>query len=242
MKSKRILRGLSSYVKLKKLVGNILDAPGMGGNISVKLEDDSMLIKASGQDMKKETNLVTYLPGKDTFSVTDDFKFLWSDELKNPSMEWKMHRAIPARYIIHYHPIYAMPLLCDVNYVVGGNNLPYLNPGKELSDGIIELIGDDTRFSGIINLRNHGVIIAADCLVDIRRKYLDLKNNLMDADIEKFTPDDTVDPTNPDLWLFNKALKQLAWEQNISLRNMTKKDKHVLTNDVNEKYRLAQKD
>jgi hypothetical protein len=135
-----------------------------------------------------------------------------------------------------------MPLLCDVNYVVGGNNLPYLNPGKELSDGIIELIGDKTKFSGIINLRSHGIVIASDCLVDIRRKYLDLKNNLMDADIEKFTPDDTVDPTNPDLWLFNKALKQIAREQDIKLRHMTKKDKHVLTNDVNEKYRLAQKD
>jgi L-fuculose-phosphate aldolase len=242
VKSKEILKGLGGYVELKKLVGNILDAPGMGGNISVKLDDGSMLIKASGQDMKQHKNLVAYLPENDTFSVTDDFDFSWSAESKKPSMEWKMHKAIPAKYVLHYHPIYAMPLLCATDYEIGSNNLPYLNPGKELADGITELVGDKTEFSGIINLRNHGIVIASDCIIDVRRKYLDVKNHLMDSSIDTFTPDDVVDSTNPDLWLFNKVLKQLASEQDVKLRHMTKKDKHVLTNDVNEKYRLAQKE
>ncbi len=241
MKSKEILKGLGGYIELKKLVGNILDAPGMGGNISVKLDDGSMLIKASGQDMKQHTNLVSYLPENDTFKVTDDFDVSWSNESKKPSMEWKMHKAIPAKYVLHYHPIYAMTVLCATDYEIGGNNLPYLNPGKELADGVTNLIGYATKFAGTINLRNHGIIIASDCIIDVRRRYLDLKKNLMYTEIDTFTPDDVVDPTNPDLWLFNKALKQMANEQNVKLRSMTKKDKHILAEDVNEKYRLSQK-
>ncbi|EAH9201821.1 class II aldolase/adducin family protein, partial [Campylobacter coli] len=44
---------IKDYQELCKIFGNILDAPSKGGNISIK-NDEYFIIKASGEDLKKE--------------------------------------------------------------------------------------------------------------------------------------------------------------------------------------------
>jgi ribulose-5-phosphate 4-epimerase/fuculose-1-phosphate aldolase len=61
----------SDYLELQKIVGNLLDSPGAGGNISVKFKD-SILVKSSGaanDKMKKDgINYVTVF-GKENKNI-----------------------------------------------------------------------------------------------------------------------------------------------------------------------------
>jgi len=151
-----------------------------GGNISIKLNDEFMFIKASGYNMKdvrcvKGYSLVNY---KYIISNLNDNSIINDDTLndvirggmisdKTPSMETGFH-VLLKKYVIHTHPIYLTTLLClenakeiidllykdyDYEYV------EYINPGFSLYKSI-----NDNEMKNIYFLENHGLIVTDDNL------------------------------------------------------------------------------
>ncbi|EAJ5740749.1 class II aldolase/adducin family protein, partial [Campylobacter coli] len=77
---------IKDYQDLRKIFGNILDAPSKGGNISIK-NDKYFIIKASGEDLKKEHKISIFKNNVNSFSYYKDY----SVDIVKPSMEIKMH-------------------------------------------------------------------------------------------------------------------------------------------------------
>lgn len=225
---------LNDYVELCSLVGNILDAPGKGGNISVK-SGNSLIIKSSGQDMKKKDHLVTY---EDVSIRVSDFN---GALYRKPSMEYKFHEFIKSKYVVHYHPAYLLPYLCsNVEIVSPYDNIriPYATPGDDLYEAIKEKVLSSFNVdSGIIFLSNHGVILFSDDLEEIKEMYAYIKNDFF-FETESYTPDDVVDHDSLELWLFRNTIENIANKNGLVLNSIPKDEVLKLLNDDNEKYRM----
>jgi len=131
-----------------------------GGNTSIK-HKGSIEVKASGVSLKDSL-----------ISHEEIFVDLYKNENdKKPSMEFKLHLAIPKKYIFHYHPLRF--LLCsafnDLEKLkikleeenIKVSILPYVEPGEPLANEIKRIIkkGD---VPDIILLTSHGVVISAN--------------------------------------------------------------------------------
>lgn len=229
---------LSDYISLVKLVGNILDSPGCGGNVSVK-SGDGLVIKASGQDMKcfhfaakidsRKDFTESYLIIGDNFTLT-------SSEVR-PSMEYEMHKTIKSKYVVHYHPVYILPYLCSKEFH-RDNLIEYTHPGKELADKIKSLNLED---DGVIYLRNHGVVLFSNSLDYIRDKYYELKTEFLDKNTSVYSPDDLVYPNSDELWLFRQAMENIARKNSLTLVELDESSRQKLMHDPNEKYRSSGK-
>lgn len=226
-----LFSALNDYKELVKIIGNILDAPGKGGNISVKTSND-ILIKSSGQDMKKD-HVVTY---NDVSIKTNDFS---GHAYIKPSMELDFHKHIHTKYVVHYHPVYLLPFLCsdyefqiDYNFKV----IPYATPGKDLFNEIS--LSSFNKDCGILLLRNHGVILYSDDLDDIYAMHKYLRTKFKKDFPKCYTPDDVVDFMSDELWLFGMAIENLSIINNLTLKEISEEEKIKLLNDDNEKYRM----
>ncbi|MGL4524477.1 MAG: class II aldolase/adducin family protein [Spirochaetia bacterium] len=149
---------------------------GGGGNISLKIDEKSMIIKASGGMLKD----VSFQRG---FSIVDHQQIATllrsgCDEnvfLKNtenfmignyprPSMELGFH-AVLKRCVIHTHSVYANLLTCaQEGYDIVKKLFPmakwirYQTPGYPLS----RIIAEKADEYDILFLENHGLIVCAD--------------------------------------------------------------------------------
>lgn len=190
---------LTEVVKACNIIGRNKNlVQGAGGNISLKLDDRRMLVKASGlrlNEVTEERGIVEVDYTKISRFVIDDtnteqtaldsiLTILINDtkfgtsELR-PSMETSFH-ALFGRAVVHTHPITTNLVTCMVDgYDVLRdifNNLPfhwinYKSPGYFLSKEIKRKLicnGDVSVFF----LEKHGLIVTSDDLEDCIRRTL----------------------------------------------------------------------
>lgn len=238
-KSSNEFEEFEDYPKLLKIVGNILDAPGMGGNISIK-NNNQIMVKSSGSDMKDPQSFCTVLDMEsDEILYSGFFNGVFhKSENKKPTMEYSLHKLIKSKYVMHYHPVYILPFLCS-DYDFGDRVvIDYVNPGEDLSEALEESIKSVKSCPHVIFLRNHGVIIHADCLHSLKSVYNSLRDEFFIKNNRAYTPDDYVDFNNPELWLFRNTIENLANINNIKIKTLSKENKDYLDSDENEKYRM----
>lgn len=225
------------YTKLLDMVGNILDSPGMGGNISVK-NNNQIMVKSSGADMKNPQSSCSVLDmntDEVLYSGYFDGSVFYKSKNKKPTMEYPLHKLIKSKYVVHYHPVYILPFLCS-DYSFGDRTvIDYVNPGEDLSKALEEAFEEDQP---VIFLRNHGVIIHSDCLQTLKSIYNSLRTEFFVENNNSYTPDDYVDFNNPELWLFRNTIENLANTNDISLKTLSAENKDYLDFDENEKYRM----
>ena len=149
---------------------------GMEGNISGKVNDKSLLIKASGTNLTKLTldDLVEFDFGGNQLNNLN----------KRGSMELSFHIYLlgfkEINFISHTHPINSLKVLCSNDIVkrtfatkrifpdqvvFNGSEsclVPYRKPGQELTDKIKECVEKfivrNEYFPKLILLENHGII------------------------------------------------------------------------------------
>lgn len=231
---------IKEYKEINSLVNNILDSPGKGGNISVKF-GDNLLIKSSGADMKIPHSVSVMSMRDDEViggyvSTEDDY--ILSNFTPKPSMEWKMHKHFCAKYVLHYHPIYVLPYLCsdyEFDESFKFSVVDYVEPGDELSYkiGDLKLWGP-----GVVYLRNHGVVIYGDSVIAVKLLYNKIKSKYFSKNTNVYTPDDLVDQTSPDLWLFRHAIENISRSRGLQLNSMSITEQESLLNNKDEKYRM----
>lgn len=170
------------FVKISKYAGTREDiVQAGGGNTSVKLDDNTMAIKASGIQLANITlesgyaivdakKLANYLD--DVISGVCDFDdktILEKTTIKGmrPSIETFLH-AITDKYTLHSHATTANILLSQKNGIKklkslfpGALFVDYATPGLELAKLYYKTYLDSGKKHPIIFLKNHGVVVSA---------------------------------------------------------------------------------
>lgn len=219
----------SNFIKLSEIIGNDIEmCQNGGGNISIKLSNDCMMIKSSGiaiKDMFKVNgySLLNYNSIIDVIDkINDEISFveildssILLNKYKRPSMESGFH-ALLDKYVIHVHPIYLTLLLCmensqhiirklysDLSY----EYIKYMSPGLILYKHIKTLNKTKIYF-----LENHGIIISSnnmnsliDQLYDINnrsKKYLEKKSFFKSFNLSFADLEIVKDYTFPDAVIF----------------------------------------
>ncbi len=163
---------------------------GSGGNISLKLSDRSMLVKASGctfSEISKDYGLSLvdckkisdYYRNLENNLINDNNvyadKILLQSKLSGhrPSMETSFHSYLD-KVVIHTHPVHVNILACSIhgeNYVREALNstdflwVPYTTPGHALGKKIYsQMKNTNGKIPKVIVLQNHGIIISEDDL------------------------------------------------------------------------------
>ncbi|EAL6522454.1 class II aldolase/adducin family protein, partial [Campylobacter coli] len=202
-----------------------------GGNISIK-DNEYFIIKASGEDLKKEHRVSIFKNNVNSFCYYKDY----SMDIIKPSMEIKMHRVFKNKYVAHYHPVYILPYLCAKEYnFTNYNVIDFVLPGNDL----YEMLSKNYIYEekGIVLLRNHGVVIYAEQIQDVLELYNQLKNDFFEENDFAYTPDDVVDKTNGELWLFRNAIENIASKKQINLAPLKANEIYKLLNLPDEQYR-----
>jgi len=151
---------MDDFLFLCRAFGHLEDlVQGPGGNISVKLDTNTMVIKSSGVALAD----VTKTSGYTLLRHTAIDHGLGSATICGPppSMETFFHSFLK-KYVVHIHPSVALEHLCGDNPCC----VPYQKPGPELAKTIQE------RYAGefCIHLANHGLIFTSDSLEDLLEK------------------------------------------------------------------------
>lgn len=234
---------IEEYDSLAKIIRNELDSPGKGGNVSVKI-DNLFIVKASGEDLKNPKHKsCLYYNGvfKEQIKIKKT-KIKSKNKFLKPTMEIGFHNAIKSKYVLHYHPVYVLPFLCVENFVLTDMYCDVIEtslPGKDLELKIKDFLETNKKDSGILLLKNHGVIIYSDDLDSVKLmhthlkfkyfKYLEVPNN--------YTPDDVVDKESFQLLLFRNAMQNIASKHDLVLQELSSNMVKSLLQDENEKYR-----
>ncbi len=222
---------IKDYQELRKIFGNILDAPSKGGNISIK-NDEYFIIKASGEDLKKEHKISIFKNNVNSFSYYKDY----SEDIAKPSMEIKMHMVFKNKYVAHYHPVYILPYLCAKEYKFENyETIDFALPGNDLYEALSKSYSYQEK--GVTLLRNHGVVIYAEQIQDIIELYNQLKSEFFEQNDFVYTPDDAVDKTNEELWLFRNVMENIAIKKQINLNPLKVSEINKLLNLPDEQYR-----
>jgi len=189
-------QGINELIKISHYAAaNIGYIQGGGGNTSVKLDDHTMAVKASGCKLSQMGPLegyvvVDYKKIKEYFATADsthaDFdsesgkqlqqSILLQEGLKElrPSVEAGFHSVLKT-YVIHTHSVYANLLCCSKEGKALATQLfesisylwlPYVDPGAKLTLTISDAIRDFGRIPDVIFMENHGVIVTADTADD----------------------------------------------------------------------------
>lgn len=216
---------IKDYIKLQNIIGNILDCPGKGGNISIK-NNLSIIIKSSGTDLKKEVCASVVVDNK---VIGTYINCQLTNICLKPSMEIGFHKIIPYKYVVHYHPVYILPWLCCKNKI---NLKPLIDalPGKQLMNKIKKY-----KNKKIIYLKHHGIILASNSIKEIQANYNKLKKKYFMKNDNTYTPDDIVDKNSEELWIHRNCIENIAKVNKLKLENY---NKYELLNDIDEKYRM----
>ncbi|RQD66647.1 class II aldolase/adducin family protein [Campylobacter hepaticus] len=226
---------IKDYKQLCKIFGNILDAPSKGGNISIK-EDEYLIIKSSGEDLKKEHNISILKNGVNICSYFDQ-KIV--EHIVKPSMEIGMHTVFKNKYVAHYHPVYVLPYLCSNNYnfnnVINCDVIDFVLPGDKLSKYLQSVY--IYKENGIVMLKNHGVILYSENISELFDLYKQIKNIFFIKNNCFYTPDDVVDINSSELWLFRNVIENIANKYNLNLQSLKQFDIDNLLSLTDEIYR-----
>ena len=164
---------------------------GAGGNFSVKIDRNVMLVKASGMEFRQIGNggrglvpvlyreLGKYLSSKKSHSADEKTHLnvvrsctIDGTQTKRPSMEVWFHTLLPT-YVLHTHSVYVNILACskegaELFHEIMAEaqlpycTLPYCNPGFDLGRIMTTWLGRQKNMPPVIFLENHGVIVAAN--------------------------------------------------------------------------------
>lgn len=180
--------GLEDFTILCKIFGSREDLiQGGGGNISVKRDDGSMIIKASGTDIFSSQYVLVNTKKIANFLSTknecdDESKFLSECLVSGsslPSLETFFH-SVTKKYTVHLHPLNVVNGLSyvsikdDVKKEFNCSVIEYKRPGFELSKEVYKNLND------IVFLENHGLIVHSDDfneLLENVEKILEYFNN-----------------------------------------------------------------
>ena len=167
---------VDEFVFLSNWIGRDFNlVQGSGGNVSVKIQDNLMLVKASGVSLSSVGLNSGYcsvqLCPRDRSSKSSGPFFLSSDDTSlRPSLETSFHALLDWRFVAHVHPSSLMPALCSdlsqLRRLIAGCGykvevVEYIKPGIELALAINKLICRN-GLAQVYLLRNHGVIVGAD--------------------------------------------------------------------------------
>lgn len=167
--SKQNLIEIGKYVMDKNL------AWGNSGNMSARVDHDSMVMTASGTYMGELTE-------EDIVKVNIATGH-WEGE-KKPSKEIPMHKAIytvrdEANVVLHSSPFWSTLLACSdvplysnlfiesMYYLKDIEYVDYFHPG---SDQLGEAVGEKAQKSNVIILKNHGVIVFDDSFKEAKMR------------------------------------------------------------------------
>lgn len=233
MNKEKIQGLIDEYIAIRKVFGNILDAPSRGGNISVK-DGQYLIIKASGEDLKKKHKIAILKNQQNIATYADELK----NERAKPSMELGLHQVFKNKYVAHYHPVYILPYLCDFNFIFPYRCIEFKLPGVEL----FQAVQEDYIYekSGIVMLRNHGVVVFAEDKKDLFALHQRLRKEFFEPNQNIFTPDDAVDVKSEELWLFREAIENIARKKNLALTQIKNEYLDKLIHMPQEQYRLKQ--
>lgn len=182
---------IADLVFLSQKIGTRLDyVQGGGGNISVKISDNLMAIKASGYELKnvRENDGFAFvnqaLVNEAIFKSCaenngDDQKFSAAVKMATliqenypalrPSMETGFHSLLPFTYVVHSHSLYAGILNCARQGEKIARDLfpemmwiEYENPGWQVTAAIYRALQKNKNAAQILFLQNHGLIVAGN--------------------------------------------------------------------------------
>ena len=200
---------IKNLVSISQQIGtNYQYVQGGGGNTSVKINNYTMAIKASGSLLKNMSLthgycLIQYPKIKELLTSTVDEKSFNSKVQKlvypnspsnNPSIETSFH-AIGEKYVIHSHSIYANILNCTKegqniikNLFPEAMSLPYHDVGFNLALALINKLKQYKTTPNIIFLQNHGLIVTTNSAADTLKlheyvntkikNYFNIKNEM----------------------------------------------------------------
>lgn len=223
---------ISDYLELATIVQSSYDCPSMGGNVSVK-NSESMRIKMSGTKMSDFKSCE--IPLDSTSPVSKNGR---------ASMEYKMHLRLK-KYVLHYHPFYALPLLCQnlsdieeqfnkLNLNVNFSVIEYSEPGDELA----KKFSKKEIESEVILLQNHGIVIHSGDISIIRKLYFSIKDALTPRlnDLPILTPDDFIS-NDLEQVMHRLAVMKLAELSGYSTKGLTKQSIQDLLKNESEIFR-----
>lgn len=196
------------FVKICKQIGKNKNlVQGGGGNISLKISKNEMIVKASGIelekvstkkgiakiDFKKIAKFIESAAKKNLYSEEKYVKAIRESTFENkktwPSMETGFH-AILGKAVIHTHPITINTLTCEKNgktllkQALGKMSfewIPFKNPGIELSIEILRRTRKNSmkNKTRVIFLKNHGLIVSSNSLEKCRQKTLAIESKIL---------------------------------------------------------------
>ncbi len=163
--------------------------PGTGGNISYKIDDETMIIKASGKRIKdmNEGDAVVGLLYKDVKEYFHNVPMHDKGEKESldvvinathkgqqgrPSIETGFH-ALLSRATIHSHSVYVNMMTCSsvfesmVDTIFLGSAISYMcisyaKPGYHLTHLFLEKVRKLSSRPRVIFMKNHGVVVTAE--------------------------------------------------------------------------------
>lgn len=182
---------LEDFVKLSKYAGERFDLiQGGGGNSSVKLGRDIMLVKASGfmlSEVEADKGWVRVCYPQ-VLSILKYKKILKEssrrkrekmagallekacrDSVKKPSIETFLHALLNYPYVLHTHPLVVNALTCRRDWrkilarLFSAEEVAYLDygaPGIELALGLDAHLKGYQKMPQAIFMQNHGLIVA----------------------------------------------------------------------------------
>ena len=188
------MKELQDFIEISKYAGERFDLiQAGGGNSSVKNDDGTMYIKASGIYLSEVSNdygysivdnneILNFINNKDLYEnqekssqykIASEYiaKFNKTPDFK-PSIETLMHSLLK-KHTLHTHPIVVNAITCRKNWKeilteLFGNDIfciDYKTPGIELA---LEIKQNLKNKNSIIFLQNHGLIITSDKKEDIK--------------------------------------------------------------------------
>lgn len=194
----KIQNDLDDLTEITSKIANVLDAPGFGGNVSVKTSD-GLYIKASGTALR------------------EPFRIVHENDSEKASLEIGMHKNSKFKFVLHYHPVYIIPIissaLLDRFSKYSPKIVEYRTPGSDLSDCTT---GDNK----LIFLKNHGVIVQSDSSVECKEIIDELASYKLKIK-NFFCPDDFVMQDNPEQILANAFIDNFLKSSNRELDTLT---------------------
>ena len=173
---------LQEFVKLSKYAGMREDlVQAGGGNTSVKLDSNNMLVKASGYNLAeinqdKGYSKINYSIIQDFFKINneltlDDEKSLMEKALldkSKPSIETFLHALTNATLTLHIHPTVVNILTASsdgmkilLKLFPAAGFVEYETPGIKLAKKLYSVITSNNK-KEIFFLKNHGLIVCGN--------------------------------------------------------------------------------
>lgn len=205
---------MEGFIKISKYAGMRQDlVQAGGGNTSVKLDSEMMLVKSSGfrlSDINENSGYtkVNYkmlknelLKNQNNFANFDFDSLLNSvvvgDNTFKPSIETFLH-ALTKKWTLHTHSTIVNMIMCqknyneilkevfyDLNYYI----IPYVKPGVYLASEIMKLNNFADKNIQIIFMQNHGLIVSSDDydeIINANEMILKKLEKYLDINYDKF--------------------------------------------------------